>query len=377
MKVLQILKTAEGASWAFRQIRELASLGTDIIVVLPEGKMVEEYRKLGVITVVADLSLTLNIFHFYKRCRKLKKILKDYNPDIIHSHFFSTTILMRLCLRFDQTRKRIFQVPGPLHLEHFIFRYIDLLTSTNQDYWVASCKWTYDKYAQLHVDHSRLGLVYYGVDVEEHVTRTRECILRKEYNIPFDAFVVGTVSYFYKPKKYLFQKRGLKGHEDLIDAFSQFNKLHPNSYCIIVGGPWGDSQHYMNEVKNYAELKGCKNIIFTGFRNDVQSIYPDFDIACHPSHSENIGGAVESMLCSVPTMTSNVGGFPDIVIDGKTGWLFESKNPNSLLECLENVYSLDDRSAYAIKGKLLATNLLNVQVNAKDLHGFYRRILSR
>lgn len=374
MIVLHLIKTAIGATWAYRQIRELKLNGLDVKVVMPEGPMCKEYRDIGV-----DVYTLQTAFSIKKPWENvgivinLRRIIDKVNPDIVHSHFVATTLIMRLALLGNCNIKKIFHVPGPLHLEHWLYRRIDLITSNKYDYWIASCEWTKKCYLLNGISESRVGLVYYGVDIKDHVSKLRSNTLRKDYNIPSDAFVIGNVSYFYKPKTYLGQKRGLKGHEDLIDAFNMISNIKPNSYLVFVGGPWGDSEKYMESVKKYATNK---NIIFTGFRSDVQTIYPDFDLACHPSHSENVGGAVESMLCGVPTIATQVGGFPDLIEDNVTGWLVPPKSPAALSECILSVVNTGGLSnEVAIRGKEKARSLLDVRNNSKFLLKFYHKIV--
>ncbi|MFT4781660.1 MAG: glycosyltransferase involved in cell wall biosynthesis [Pseudohongiellaceae bacterium] len=373
MIVLHLIKTSVGASWALRQIRELIKLGVDVHVAMPEGPMVVEYQNVGAITHI--LQTALNVKQPWKNFeifRKLKYLVKEINPDIIHSHFVATTLTMRIALRGNKRIKRIFHVPGPLHLEHLIFKKVDVLSACENDYWIASCEWTKEKYISEGVPSEKIGLVYYGVDIDEHVQSTRTNKLRDEFCIEHDAFVVGNVSYFYPPKKYLGQSRGLKGHEDLIDAIDIVSKDIGNIVCVFVGGPWGGAEAYMNSVKEYADSKQSGTFIFTGFRSDIQDVYPDFDIACHPSHSENVGGAVESMLCGVATITTNVGGFPDLVKVNKTGWLALPQNPQNLAESILDAYNkVNQREQFSIEGRKLAEKLLNVKENAKTLKTYY------
>ena len=74
--------------------------------------------------------------------------------------------------------------------------------------------------------------------------------------------LVGMVAYMYSPKKYLGQRRGLKGHEDLIDAFEICLKDDPDIRCVIVGGAWNNATGYEQSVRSYAYEKCGDQIIF-------------------------------------------------------------------------------------------------------------------
>ncbi|MBW8190547.1 glycosyltransferase [Neiella marina] len=374
MKVLHLLKTAVGASWALRQTRELVKLGIDVHVALPDGPMVAKYEAEGV--HVHQLQTALNIRNplaNLKTFRALRQLVAEIQPDLIHSHFVATTLTMRLALRASDI-PRIFHVPGPLHLEHGFFRRLDLWTASKHDHWLASCEWTRRCYQRNGIDASRLGLAYYGVDVEAHHGNNTGK-MHQEYGIPDDAPVVGNVAFFYPPKAYLGQKRGLKGHEDLIDAVDLVAQDIPELHCIFVGGPWGDSDDYYQSVKQYAAKKQHGKFIFTGTRHDVQDIYAELDVAIHPSHSENVGGAVESLLSGVATITSNVGGFPDLIKPDQTGWLVPKADPQALAEAIRDALNNPQkRHQFAAQGYDLAAYLLNVKNNASDIARYYQNL---
>ncbi|GLX78789.1 hypothetical protein tinsulaeT_21290 [Thalassotalea insulae] len=378
MKVLHLLKTAIGASWALRQTTELIKLGVEVHIVLPKGPMVDKYQQAGVIVYQFDPSLAiskpwLNI----TRAKKLRALVKQIKPDIIHSHFVATTLLMRFAL-VGIDIPRIFHVPGPLHLEHWLFRHLDIYSAGKNDHWLASCLWTEKKYQQLGIKHERIGLAYYGVNEQDfQFTSSAANTLKTELAIDNEDFLIGMVAYFYAPKRYLGQKRGLKGHEDLIDALAIVRHRYPRVKCIFVGGPWGNTEHYFQSVKHYAQQKLGNTCIFLGTRNDVAELYPQFDLAVHPSHSENVGGAVESMYAKVPTLTTKVGGFTDLVTDGETGYLAQAKNPQSLAEkIIEAIENPGNRQAMVENAYQKVQQVMNVKDNAKQVLAFYQQILA-
>ena len=192
-----------------------------------------------------------------------------------------------------------------------------------------------------------------------------------------DDFLIGMVAYFYAPKRYLGQKRGLKGHEDLIDALSLVRQKYPRVKCVFVGGAWGNTEDYFQQVKNYAQEKVGDGCVFLGTRHDVAELYPQFDLAVHPSHSENVGGAVESMYAGVATLTTDVGGFPDLVIDGETGYMCKAKDPQMLAEkIIQAIENPQQRQQQIIAASDKVKQVMNVADNAKQVYDFYQHIQS-
>ena len=370
MKVLHLVKTSVGAIWAYRQMRELANLEVEVHVALPSnGPLLKQYESAGIYIHSIDYDLKT----FFKTAKRLRQIVEEVKPDIIHSHFVLTTIFMRLTLR-KYNIPRIFQVPGPLHLENFVFRNIDLILSQKNDHWIGSCNWTVQKYLQSGISKERLFLSYYGGD--SNFIKKQEGILKATLGLDKNAFVVGMVAYMYAPKRYLGQKRGLKGHEDFIDALALLLNKYPNLYGVCIGGAWDNAISYEKKVINYAKRKCGNRMIFLGNRNDVPALYGDMDLVVHPSHSENLGGAGESLSLEVPTIATNVGGFPDIIIHNKTGLLINPKAPSELASAIEKFINKDvDIELFKKEGLLLINDMPDVRKTAKEILTIYSNIL--
>lgn len=377
MKALHLLKTSVGATWALRQMRELVKLGVEVHAAMPlDGPLVERYRDVGVNVHGGQYSLPMK--HPYRwptLFQSFRDLVDIVRPDVIHSHFVGTTLTMRLALGKNHPTARIFQVPGPLHLEHPFFRSAEIRTAGHADAWIGSCKWTCERYRRSGIENDRIHLAYYGIDLDE-VYHRPPGRLRGERGIRVGTPIVGMVAYMYAPKRYLGQKRGLKGHEDLIDAIALVREHHPDIHAVFVGGAWAGAKAYEQQVIAYATERLGTSAHFLGTRSDVPELYADFDIVVHPSHSENVGGAAESLLLSVPTIATDVGGFPDLVVPGETGWLVPPRNPDkiaeSVLEGLANpVYAQET----AQRGKQRASQIMDVRSNAADIYRIYRTIL--
>jgi glycosyltransferase involved in cell wall biosynthesis len=378
MKSLHLVKTAVGARWALRQIKILVSLGVDVSVAMPgQGPMVGEYLKIGASEHYLQTDLPVREpWQINRILKNLRSLINRVKPDIIHSHFVGTTLSMRLALGATVNIPRIFQVPGPLHLEHLLFRNIEMLTASNQDYWIGSCRWTCNRYKQAGVDSDKIFLSYYGTDMDQ-LSPIHPGKLRKELQINSNSKIVGMVAFMYAPKRYLGQAKGLKGHEDLIDAVKLCLGKNKNIYCVMVGGAWNGAHMYEKQIRKYAHKKCGDRIIFLGHRNDVADLYAGFDIAVHPSHSENVGGAVESLALNVPTIATAVGGFPDVVKDGKTGWLVPPNDPLSLSTAIIDALNHPgDAKIRAAAGQKLVRNLFDVNRTASEIKSIYQKILS-
>lgn len=376
MKVLHLVKTAVGATWALRQMRELVRLGVEVHVAVPPGPLVQQYETAGVQIHLAQLDFPMRRPNeILGRLHQMRELVEQVRPDIIHSHFVGTTLTMRLALGKSHPTPRVFQVPGPLHLEHALFRAAEIGLAGKSDYWIGSCKWTCERYAQSGISESRIFLSYYGTDVDTF-SQPQKGKLRTMLEVSSDTKIVGMVAFMYAPKYYLGQTRGLKGHEDLIDALALCQQKRDDVIGVFIGGAWNQAARYERQVREYGRQKCGDRAIFLGSRNDVSELYPDFDVTVHPSHSENVGGAVESLLMSIPTITTRVGGFPDVVISGETGWLVPPRKPAVLAETIGDVLGNPSAACqFAANGQKIVTDLFDVRHTAAQVFGVYHQII--
>ncbi len=381
MKVLHLVKTARGAEWARRQVAVLVASGVEVVVALPGGAKGPEagaWKRTGAALADADLDITARqpwkAAAAVQRCRALVDAVR---PDLIHSHFVSTTVAARLALGRTHPIPRLFQVAGPLHLEHRAFRRLDLATAGPRDGWIATCRWTADAYRRFGVPAQRVWTSYYGTDLTSFASAPRGRF-RGDLGVTPMTPLVGIVAYMYAPRAYLGQRVGIKGHEDFIEAMRRVRGLRRGVVGVVVGGPWAGGTRYAEQLRHLAGTACGTGIRFAGVRDDVPAVYRDLDVAVHPSLSENCGGAVESLAAACPTIATTVGGLPDVVVPGKTGWLIPPRDPDALAAAILGVLTdpLEARRR-ARAGQDHVQALFDVERTGREVLGIYHEVLDR
>ncbi len=140
--------------------------------------------------------------------------------------------------------------------------------------------------------------------------------------------------------------------------------------------PGQGADGYFQSVQDYAIRNAYADIVFLGTRRDVGAVYADLAVAVHPSLSENLGGAAESMLLGRPTVTTNVGGFPDLIVEGVTGYMVPPRDPQALANAIARM--LDDPDAaseLAAAGQRHAQRLLDVRFTAAEVAALYGQVI--
>ena len=145
-----------------------------------------------------------------------------------------------------------------------------------------------------------------GVDAVKFGPRGEVSPSREELGLPVDPCLMGIVG----------RLDPVKDHATLFKAFS---RLGENAHLVVVGD--GPMRNELIGLANELGLTG--RVSFLGNRNDVPDILPALDVFVLPSIAEGISNTIlEAMACGLPVVASRVGGNPELVKDGETGFLF-------------------------------------------------------
>ncbi|MGC2111952.1 MAG: glycosyltransferase family 4 protein [Candidatus Korobacteraceae bacterium] len=380
MRVLHVVKTSDGAGWAANQAAVLARLGVEVHVALPcaAGRTVAAWRQAGAVIHIADLSLPVtHPARFGVIARAVQRLVEEVQPDLIHSHFVTSTLALRLALGKHHRVPRIFQVPGPLHLEHWHTRLGDLATAGEADFWIGSSCCINEHYRRAGTPKSRLFLSYPGWRVREFSTH-RQYYLHRRLGVDANTSLVGNINVMYPPKYFLGQTVGLKCHEDVIDALGLIVRSAPHVKGVLVGDSYGLGAWYEQRLKKRARRVASDKILLPGLfaGSEVTRSWPDFDCALHVPLSENCGGVLEPLLAGVPVVASNVGGIPEVVIEGMTGKLVPVRDPKMLSRTvIEVLADLEHYRKLASNGRRLVQHMFDVERTGKEIHEIYYHIL--
>ena len=134
-----------------------------------------------------------------------------------------------------------------------------------------------------------------------------------------------------------------KGIEELVQAFSQLNEMHPHLRLLLVGSfePERDpiSADCLNEINNNS------SIITAGFQNDVRPYLALSHVLTFPSYREGFPNVPMQAGCfDLPSIVTNINGCNEIIEDKKNGLIIPVKDVGSLQEAMELM--ITDQSLY-------------------------------
>ena len=246
--------------------------------------------------VYLDKNVGLDITMF----KKVKKVVKEYNPDIIHTHLHS---MLYLFTSYKKKQVKLHTVHTLAEKEAVglqgVVRFIayKLLGVTP----VAICGTVADSIStRHHIDKSKIPVVYNGVDCNR-------------YDIPrvsSDKIRLVTIGNIYDVKNYSF----------LVDCFSETCKKIDDVTLTIVG----DGVLRTDLEQQISNLNLNDKVKITGIVPDVENYLSDADIYVASSIFEGLPlSMLEAMSAGLPIVSTNVGGVHDIVENEKNGILID------------------------------------------------------
>ncbi|WP_163100974.1 N-acetyl-alpha-D-glucosaminyl L-malate synthase BshA [Peribacillus alkalitolerans] len=163
--------------------------------------------------------------------------------------------------------------------------------------------------------------------IDERVYKKRESShLREEFGIKPDEKIIIHVSNF----------RAVKRVQDVVKAFSMIAKNIPSKLLLV-----GDGPEITIVCKLVKELGLENHVLFLGKQDNLEELYSISDLMLLLSQKESFGLVLlEAMACGVPCIGTNIGGIPEVIQEGKTGFLCELGDYQSVAE--KAIFLLND-----------------------------------
>jgi glycosyltransferase involved in cell wall biosynthesis len=180
------------------------------------------------------------------------------------------------------------------------------------------------------LSEERLRLVHEGVP--DRTPRPGGRAALRALGIPEGAPVVGNVAALVDHKD----------HGTLLRAAALVVKARPDARFVVAGE--GNERPALLDLRHRLGLD--EQVIFAGFRDDLDSLVPAFDVFCLSSHQEGLGTSLlDAMAFARPVVATAAGGIPDAVVDGVTGLLVPVRQPQALADALLALLALPERRA--------------------------------
>jgi glycosyltransferase involved in cell wall biosynthesis len=212
----------------------------------------------------------------------------------------------------------------------------------------------------------KITVIPLGLDLESFLAGSRlKGTLRRELGMSDGEPLVAIVGRIFP----------IKNHRLFLEAAARVAAEVDRARFIIVG-----DGVLRPAMEDYARTLGIADrVIFTGWRRDLPSIYPDVDVLVVSSNNEGTPvSAIEAMAAGCPVVATHVGGLPDLIADGKTGCLVPPRDPAALAAGVLRI--LRDRPLARCLGEAARATVAErfaVERLCLDVESLYLELLAR
>ncbi len=362
--VLQVIPTLSGGG-AEREVARVAPVlkadgrfDVAVCCVMSGGVFAESVSASGVDVDILNESPTSSSRMFFDLVRYLRK----RRPAIVHSHL----------LRWGPMAARTAGIGPTIMSEHswnpprsgvgmlfdrFAGRFVTMSVAVSE----ATRQIRINKWR---VPAKRIITIPNAVDIGDTAERVDHVQKRSELGFADGTPLIGTIGRLVP----------IKAQKYFIEAAAKVLKSAPESRFVLVGE--GELRGELEQ--QVAALGIAEEVKFLGFREDAREIACVLDVACLSSDSEGTPiTMLEAMSCGIPAVVTDVGGCPEVVQNGVTGFVVPPRDPDALAEAILKL--IGDRNMarrFGIAGKDRANTVYSVEANLASLNDLYQSVLS-
>lgn len=298
---------------------------------------------------------------YFREVRRVRELVAKVRPAFVHAHYASGYGTLGRLIGFHPYivsvwGSDVYEFPhrSPVHrwLLQRNLAAADYLCSTSEDMARETRKYT----------SKRILITPFGVD----------CNFFSPNKIPsaeMGEFVIGTV-------RSMDESYGI---DTLLKAFKILVDRHPRSPCklVIVGGGGRE-----DEYKRLGQRLGLgTKVQFMGKvpHDRVPDYLRSFSVFAALSRRESFGVAVlEASACGIPVVVSNVGGLPEIVVDGQTALMVSPDDEIGAADCFEKLFiSSQLRNSLGQAGQRWVRERFEWNRTARVMETLYAEVLSK
>lgn len=215
-------------------------------------------------------------------------------------------------------------------LSGFIWTRNAILKKTDQFISISSA--IAQEYHKVGISDKQITIIPNGIDTER-------------FKPPANGEVIHLRSKLNLPSKWLVSYTGKlnrgKGLTVLLNAWVNLIKRTEDIHLVLVGSGSGQFLSIEQQLKNFVKThKLEQHVTFTGYTESVDEYLKASDCFILPSRSEGFPiSLIEAMACSLPCVSTNIGGITDIVTNGEDGVQIEPDNARALECAILNLFS--------------------------------------
>jgi glycosyltransferase involved in cell wall biosynthesis len=303
----------------------------------------------------------------------LYRLLRAERPHVVHTHTAKAGFVGRVAARLAGVPVIVHTYHGHvLHgyyspLQSRLLRAMERGLAVLSDVLVAvSPRIKQDLVGYRIARPEKIRVIPLGFDLKPFLGASRDgSTFRRAVGIPEAAPVIAIVGRIFP----------IKNHRLFLDAAARIARGNVDARFLVVG-----DGTLRAEMERHAATLGIRDrVVFTGWRRDLDRIYPDVDVLVVSSDNEGTPvSAIEAMASACPVVATRVGGLPDLVDHGVTGLLVPPRDPDALGGAvLELLRDRDRARRMGQAGRERARERFTLDRLVGDVEALYDELLPR
>lgn len=335
--------------------------------------------------VIAEMQRSINPLSDLKAFLKIRKIIRQYRPDIVHTHASKAGTLGRLAAMFAGVPVIVHTYHG--HVFHsyfspvktFVFKTIEQFLARHSNAIVVISELQRRELCDVFkiVPSAKAHIIPLGFDLSRffNIQLSQREEFRKKHNVQPDdvlAVIVGRMA-------------PVKNHEMVVRISKILRDTHKNNIVKIMIVGDGETRPNIEAqcisagfaVSTPENPNPKAQIIFTSWILNIEQVYAGADISFLTSLNEGTPvSLIESLAAGLPIISTNVGGIADFVTNGKNGFLVEVNDDQKFAENL-NLLATDKilRQTMAKKGRQQVETTFSCRRLVADMVKLYNQLI--
>jgi glycosyltransferase involved in cell wall biosynthesis len=334
----------------------LAKKGHEIFVATTPGVLLEELISTNARFVDLDFHVT-GLMALLHAAFTLRKVIVEEDIDMLAPQSVRTTLVSFVGLRVLPFKYRVkktgqrlpiittvHNIHNPRHCQ-----YGGYLLNACSDYVIFESHYERNRLLAHGLSKNKSTVIYSGIDTSIFQRCDPDPELLTQY---------GLDKKYHKIFGIVARLSEEKGHQYLLHAFAKLYREDKSLRLIVVGdGPlWPQTKALAKK------LDVVEGVIFTGLQRNVPAYLALFDVFVLSSTRESFPlAAREAMSAGKAVIAPNIGGCPEVVDDGITGYLFEAGNSNDLAAKMRQIICNDRFVEFGRQATVRAEKLFSKQ----------------
>ncbi|MBD3638502.1 MAG: glycosyltransferase [Crocinitomicaceae bacterium] len=345
-----------------------------------EGASVFIPEKYGVeFELVQEMQREISFSQDRKALRRIREIIREYQPDIVHTHASKAGFLGRYAAYKENVPVIVHTFHGHVFHSYFnklkttLYKNLERFVAKRSDAIIAISEIQKDELCSIHkiAPEDKFRVIPLGFDLdrfqENHEVKRQK--FREDYDLSPETLVIGIIG----------RLTAIKNHELLFDAVKLIVGKTTQPFKVIV---IGDGE-LMTDLKNKARLienqLNEEIFVFTSWIKDIDKALPGLDMVCLSSLNEGTPvSLIEAQAAAVPVITTNVGGVKNVVDHGNTGLVVDSFDPVAYGEAMLSLLNSQEiRRKMSQNGWIHVKDKFHYLRLCKDVENLYKELLKK